>query len=364
MMANRVRQNITVQSLYELTSQLTSDEIIIPDHQREYCWNDKKQKEFIHTIMEGMPTQSIIMRRVGMIQSLEDGRQRLTTGQRFLNNEFKTTYQDSECFFNELPIPIQQSITNYQMAVITYSNATSEQVVSIFDRFQNGVPLSIGERFHSMTEISPIVSFAKKMLLSDQSPFFERVCAVFGNRSGNDPRRNNLTNAMGIIFGLAFGTEHITKDWKIVTEHNPSLGGSLLTCPFRPEQITDHLRQLLEIYEEVNRRCPDRKKTIKNAQWQVGITTGYIIHSLTKHDALPYDTVKERWVEFLVDSRRDKSIIKSILHGGSLRCIGWTYQRWEMGFLRVFDPEEAIRRVHEQGGQILEEEDDSSDQEE
>ena len=367
-MAGRVRFVITVTSLYDLVQQMEAGEVTIPAHQRDYCWSVKKQKEFIDTILEGTPTQGIIMRRVdrsGAFLSLEDGRQRLTTGQRYLNDEFSVTYQGVERTFSELPVAAQQAVRGYQLSVTTYSNATGEQMVRIFDRFQNGEPLSIGERYHSMTEISPIVAYTKRMLMSEESPLHQRVTAVFGNRSGVDKRRKNLTNAMALVFGLAFGAGCITKKWPQITEHHPDLGGSLLSRPFDEERTTENLSKLLEIYEEVERQCPARGKTIKNMQWAVGKVSGYIAHSITKHDAQPFAIVKRKWVTFLVAARQDPTQLVTVLHADDQKARFWDMERWEMGMLRVFDPAEAERRAAERavgrrGVASLDPEDDES----
>lgn len=372
-MAGRVRFTITVTSLYDLVQQMEAGEVTIPAHQRDYCWSVKKQKEFIDTILEGTPTQGIIMRRVdrsGAFLSLEDGRQRLTTGQRFLNDEFSVPYQGVERTFSTLPVAAQQAVRGYQLSVTTYSNATGEQMVRIFDRFQNGEPLSIGERFHSMTEISPIVAYTKNMLMSEESPLFARVTATFGNRSGVDKRRKNLTNAMAIVFGLAFGAGCITKKWPQITEHHPEAGGSLLSRPFDQNRVTETLEQVLEIYEEVERLCPARGKSIKNTQWAVGKITGYIIHSLTKPDAQPFALVKRKWVAFLVGARADPTQLVTVLHADDQAARFWDFNRWEMGMLRVFDPAEAQRRADERltrrrgAAMDPEEDDESSDSDE
>lgn len=345
-MENRIRFDITVSTLYDLVQRRETNEVIIPPHQREYCWNHKKRCEFINSVLEGIPTQGIILCNVdnSTLVSLEDGQQRITTAQDYMNDKFVVPYLGSNKMFSELPERVKQYIRSYQLSVTTYRNATKEQKIRIFDRFQNGEPLSVGERLHSMTEISPIVKYAKNVLMNDDdSCHSQRIIKVFGNRSGEDKRRKDLTNAMAIVFGVAFGSDYITKKWQVITENVPELGGCLLSRPFDQGKINTILVQILEIYEEVDRIYPMSGKAIKNSQWAVGRITGYIIYSLTKPESLPFPIVKKKWVEFLVGARQCSSTISSVLHCDDSKARYYEAERWKMGYLRVFDPEEAQR---------------------
>ena len=103
------------------------------------------------------------------------------------------------------------------------------------------------------------------------------------------------------------------------------------------------LENLLDIYTTADERFPLKGSNHKKAQWDVGKITAYIVHSLTKSDALPYQEIKEKWVDFIVDARRNKELINNVLHSGKKASRTWTIERWEMGVLRLFDPDEAER---------------------
>ena len=349
-MSSRVRYEIVTRTLADLIDELNENpsDITIPEHQREFCWSLAKQQRFIDTLIQGTPTQGIIMRREGRGKStvlfLEDGRQRLTTTQRFMNNEFTVPFKGQYVKFEELPEEERKAIERYQISVTTYWNATPDQTIEIFDRFQNGEPLTIGERYYSMKAICPIVKYTFDTLMTNESPLSQRVKEVFGDRTGADKGRKNLTNAMAMIFGLSFGSERITKKWSEISENKTTF---LTNNKFDAKKTTENLKKLLEIYEAADEVYPVSGKANLNKQWSVGTVTGYIIHSLMREDAPPFKELKKGWVKFLVEARKSPKKIDTVLHADEKSARSWNYERWNLGYLRVFDPEEAERLAEE-----------------
>lgn len=353
-MASRVRFENTSKTAFELVNMLQEEELRIPLHQREYCWPELRQQEFIDTILQGIPTQAIIMRRDGrgdeLPVSLEDGRQRLTTLQMFLRDEILTKDGTK---FSDLSSILQNQVRSYSFAVTTYWNATPEQIVNIFDRFQNGTPLTIGERLHSMSEISPIVKLTKKLLLTVGEGVHDRAVTTWGHRAGADRRRKNLLNALMIVAGIAFGPKAITKKWPEIQE------GRYLSRPISPEdeqRILKTLRDILNIYEVVDNQKPLRGSSIKNMQWAVGKITGYLIWSFHTY---PSETIRltNGWVEFLSQARDTPSLLQETLQKDTGPARFYTEKRFKMGYMRVFNPAEAERLAN---GVVEDPEDDDS----
>lgn len=357
-MASRVRFENTSKTAFELVNMLQEEELRIPLHQREYCWPPLRQQQFIHTILQGMPTQAIIMRRDGRGEelpvSLEDGRQRLTTLQMFLRDEILTKDGTK---FSELSSILQNQVRSYSFAVTTYWNATTEQIVNIFDRFQNGTPLTIGERLHSMSDISPIVKLAKKLLLTVGEGVHDRAVGSWGHRAGADRRRKNLLNAVMIVGGIAFGPQAITKKWLDIQEYL-----SRTISPEDEQRIVKTLRDILNIYEVVENQKPVRGSSIKNAQWAVGKITGYLIWSFY---TFPTETVRltNGWVEFLSRARDTPSLLQETLQKDTGAARFYTERRFRMGYLRVFNPAEAERLTNGAADDLEDDESYESDME-
>lgn len=338
-MTSRVRFSHSSMTAFELVQMLNSGQLRIPAHQRDFCWNDKRQQEFIDTILQNIPTQAIILRResrASETESLEDGRQRLTTLDRFLKDQIMT--KDGRKF-SQLTDDQKMDVRSYIFAVTTYHNATQEQVISIFDRYQNGIALTIGERIHSMSEISPLVVLAVKWFMNTAEPHFPRINRIFGNRIETDTRRKHLLNAVMFTGGLVFGTVAITKKWQDIQDQR------LLSRPISPAEERvgfTMLNHILDIYEAVDEEHPDRSAATKNKNWNIGHITGYIIHSFHAHPD-NVDQLWNDWVQFICQLREGSVDIHDTLHMDVGKARQFTPTRFKMGYLRVFDPDEAER---------------------
>lgn len=354
-MTSRVRFSHSSMTAYELVQMLNSGQLRIPPHQRNFCWPMRRQQEFIDTILQNIPTQAIIIRRESRssaIESLEDGRQRLTTVDEFMKD--KVTTKDGRKY-SELTDDQKMEFRSYIFAVTIYHNATPEQVIMIFDRYQNGIVLSIGERLHSMSEISPLIRIAKKWFLSSEEEHYPRIRRIFGNLvEKKDVRHQMLVNAVMIAGGILFGTRAITKKWQEIQDEQ------ILTPPISDASERAGfamLNDILETYEAV-----DDIETItskeKNKFWNVGHFTGYLIHSFHERSH-EIDELKDEWVE-CINQIRDASLdIKETLHKDLGAARQFTPHRFKMGYLRIFDPDEANRLASGSGGSDVSEESDA-----
>lgn len=335
---SRVRYNITSKTAYELINDLKTDRLIIPDHQRGYVWPEDRQRAFINSVFQGIPTQSIIQKQ-DSVMSLEDGQQRLTTLRRFMDDDLCvphiTEHTDK---FSEMKENEKNEIRMYQFAVITYCNASIAQTIHIFDHFQNGVALSNGERVHSMVAISPLASFVKRTLMTSGIGLHDRAATIWGVRDGEDKRRKNLFMATALCAGLAYGTDAITKKWHDFQQNE------YLSKELDEMKVLGLLEKIITIYERAGEGKPKCTKTILNTYWDVGKITGYIAYSLIE---FPSDELMDGWVKFLADARDYPHKLKSVLQKDNKKARTWNKKRWQLGYLRVFDPEEASRLAAE-----------------
>jgi hypothetical protein len=321
----------------DLLAELRTNELIVPPHQREFCWKLLKQQRFVDTVQKSMPTQAIIVRNeIGIKPSLEDGQQRLTTLRRYFADEFVDSGGKK---FSEHSAIEQYQMRRYTFALIRYKNASTEDAIEIFDRFQNGQPLSVGERVHSMSDISPFVKFVRETLLTVGSGLHDRAAAIWGPRAGMDKNRKNLLNAVALCAGCAFGTGAMTTKWEDIRRLK-----ILSRSDWAAPDIRSLLTELIHIYEQVEAKS-SALATVRKKQWDVGRFSGYLLHSL-KLEPRPAGLVP-KWVDFLVKARDDPDLIDEVLHIDQGKARFWTTNRWKMGYLRVFDPDEAERLVDE-----------------
>ena len=361
-MSARVRFTIYSKTAYELISMLSSEELIIPAHQRDYCWPPARAGAFIGSVLAGIPTQSIIMRKVDRAAeqlSLEDGSQRLRTLKKYMNDEI----MDLNGFkFSALTAAEQNDVRMYQFAVTLYWNETIQQRIDTFDNFQNGVALSVGERLHSMCEISPLVTFTKNLLLTPGSGLHDRAARIWGVRDGKDAKGNHLDkrrkwllNAVALVAGIAFGPDAITKKWPDFQNQTTRY----LSTPIDERAVREKVEALISIYEQVEIRRPMPGKTILNSQWDMAKFSAYIVYSFWEE--LDMDHLTRGWVDFLVGARNHPERLPAILHRDIKATRSWNKERWQMGYLRVFWPEDAERRAAASVGTRSSEEDEDDE---
>lgn len=383
---NRITKRSTNITLEALIQDLDEKRIIIPAHQREYCWDHPREDKFIQSILKGFPIPSILMseRLVDRTPVLEDGRQRLTAASRFRSNKFKVKWLGGELTYEELPVEDQMRFNNEAIMVQTFRNADDDDRIQIFDWHQNGAPLSTGERYHAQGE-SKLISFVKELLMTPGSGYHDRASAIWDVRGdplvvpegfvSKDKRRKWLLAATALVMGLLYGPKNATK------KYEPDRG--LITAEIsaaKKTAVKKDLERILEIYEAVDTRVPATKpKKWKNAHWDLGTYTGYILYTLSinarkihddKASKPPVDVakpifedddkgsykpnsmtdaewapIKNTWIEYMVSVRRTinanpmkklKTVLEEKIHKGISKARSWTNARWEDGYKRVF----------------------------
>jgi hypothetical protein len=305
-----------------LSSVITDESVRIPEHQRPEIWNKGRQQGLVNTIMQGRPMPPLIIRETinqgERMRWLEDGQQRYMSMKNFYDNKFpykNTLYKD----FSEND---RVKFLTYKIPILTYENATIEETIEMFDNFQNGVPLTPGQRFHARLD-TPLVKYARERLLTPDRHFYGRAAAVWGaHESKSDTKTKRiLMNAMAIAGGVAHGVDHITTSYDVL--------GPILNNPFDVKKADSIFDMLLKVYERVaDIYTSDEKKV----HWPVGELTGYILASLIIN---PTEETIEKWVNYISDSRQ-KANKYADLHTNMPAGRNWNAARWRQGYENIF----------------------------
>ena len=138
---------------------LTFDNII----QRNYVWNNTQQSMLIDSLIRDFPVSVIytiktnetvtVKNKKANIFDCLDGKQRCTTINRYLNNEFALTglepvvtangeYDLNGKYFKDLDKKYQDKIMEYGMTIYYFTEITDEEVVEMMSRLNGGKPLS------------------------------------------------------------------------------------------------------------------------------------------------------------------------------------------------------------------------------
>lgn len=327
--------DVRMMSVETLVTMYNNKRIIVPLHQRNYVWPPKVAGVFIDSLLRGLPCPSLLIYEEQLQSlSLEDGSQRLRTIDKYMKDEFGSSRDpgvEPEVKFSELSSDDKARLLHTRLPVIVYSNATNQERIEIFDRFQNGSPLKVGERLHSLS-YTTLVDFTIKTLLTPGQGYYDRATAIWGPRlvgdSAKDTRFESLINATAIIAGCAHGPDCISKKYN-------DLRPVLLT-PIDERETKRTLEMLFSIYEDTNLHMTMGGKRILNKQWPVGNFTGYIIASLKTYPE-EWSRLRIGWVNFLVKYRNNSKVLKTILQHNMSSARSWSSARWELGYNNVFN---------------------------
>lgn len=403
---NRISKQNTSFPLSQLIEEYQEKRIIVPPHQREFRWDLPRQQKFIESILKGYPIPSILMsnRRIDHFPTLEDGRQRITTASRYRADQFSVESLDGQQRkYSELSDIDRERFDNESVIVVTFSNASDNDRIQIFDWHQNGMPLTPGERYHAQ-HATPLIRFVKEQLMTPGIGYHDRAAAIWGIRGdpanppegfvSSDKSRKWLLSATALVLGLSFGPGNATK------KYEPEKGFMTADFPLsKQKDVKKDLERIFDIYEAVEARLTAiRPKPWLNAYWDFGNFTGYIIYSLSflsreihneaqeclslterlsfekgsyqpnslKDEPEEWERIKKGWVDYIVGVRRKlnenpnknmKTVLNECLHKGISGARSWTNQRWELGYFRVFDPS----RIVENNSAAEDDTDDSSE---
>jgi len=161
-------------------------DIYIPDYQREFVWDDKRQSKFIESIILGIPIPYIFFADVEGRYEIVDGSQRIRSLHSFLNNKLKL--QDLEklttldnFYFKDLSIIRQRRINKKSLKMIALSEKTDPEArFDLFERINTGSEelkkMEIRKGIHSGEFYDFIKECAKNEL-------FNKLCPLSAKRT-------------------------------------------------------------------------------------------------------------------------------------------------------------------------------------
>lgn len=135
------KQDLSIRSLKGMEED--GDLILNPHYQREYVYDDKRASKVIESILLNMPLGVVYIAEIDGESQVADGRQRLSSILKFVNNEMKlkglTIFEEfNGLYFDELPQECKKAINNYKLNVINIIECTYEQVYELYERLNCG----------------------------------------------------------------------------------------------------------------------------------------------------------------------------------------------------------------------------------
>lgn len=127
-----------------------TNEIYVPDYQREFVWDETRQSRLIESIILGLPIPLIFLAENAENDNrleIVDGSQRIRTLNAFINDELnlegleKLDYLN-DYKFSKLTVARQRKLKNTPLRMIVLSNKSTDEVRNeIFERINRGSDL-------------------------------------------------------------------------------------------------------------------------------------------------------------------------------------------------------------------------------
>ncbi len=163
---------------------------LCPPYQRNVVWSESKQSAFINSVMLGIIPNSVVFNKIESGWECIDGKQRITSLLKFKQNKIPVYLDGMSVFYNKICCQCQckckcrtltkaerRKFLDRSIPVAFYSDINYECQVDIFQRIQNGVVLSSGEKAASIFDD---VRIAKKFntLSTNSESCFQKFCKI------------------------------------------------------------------------------------------------------------------------------------------------------------------------------------------
>ena len=122
--------------------------VMDPDFQRDFIWDEEKQSKLIESVVMRIPLPVFYLAEDDQERLVVvDGLQRLTTFQRFVNNELQLRFKDRPDLngkkFEDLMPKLQNRVEDCNLILYVIDSRVPERArLDIFERVNGGVPLS------------------------------------------------------------------------------------------------------------------------------------------------------------------------------------------------------------------------------
>ncbi len=161
-----------------------TNELFIPDYQREMAWDDARQSKFIESVLLGLPIPYVFVADIPDEENearleIIDGTQRIRTLARFLNNELKLENLEklkklNDFRFSDLSLPRQRRFKRTTLRMIQLTEKADEDIRrDMFERINTGsVVLNEMEKRRGIQR-GPFLEFIDQM---SENPKFRILC--------------------------------------------------------------------------------------------------------------------------------------------------------------------------------------------
>jgi len=158
-------------SIQTLMGYCKSEQLIIPDVQRQFRWELSKRKYLMDSVLRGLDIPKLYFtEKDSEPDEVVDGHQRLISIFKFYENEFplgNITIDDygnlSNFYFKDLPKTLVTKFLETKLDITYLVNYTKPEMEELFLRLQQGVPLNPAEKRRGLLSLTLMVEHIKNI---------------------------------------------------------------------------------------------------------------------------------------------------------------------------------------------------------
>jgi len=260
----------------------------IAEINRGYVWKMELQRGLVENVLLGVPIPEFFLCTAGIL----DGGQRATTFHRFKNNQFSVKLNDQEMRFSDVqndPVLLRNWL-KHTISILTLHGETPEFRRKVFNDFNKGVGLSLGQILYSYSD-KPIVSLALSMINRNKGkefPLHAILRRVTGDKKwGNTKTLNELVDAYKILAGSLLGPKHFSTDKMLAIEAVVETTDRII------EDRMVNLANILHVFDEAD---PDNAIARK---FKGDVFTTFFGAAIYDYHSTSLSTFSAKWTRFV-----------------------------------------------------------------
>lgn len=203
-----------VETLVDRVNSKSQSIILNPPYQRDIVWEESNMGFFINSVLSGIVPSNIIFNMDDNGNKIcIDGKQRLTSLQRFKGNEIPAIFQmeekDEYVYYDKLPNKVDRKdqyayrlltqaeknkFNGMNLHIVTYENLSYSDQIDIFNRIQHGKTLSSGEKISAF--------FSNNDVMKAFNEFCDKKQTLLSKYIKNTKRKEYVPHIVLIMYSI------------------------------------------------------------------------------------------------------------------------------------------------------------------
>ena len=283
----------------------------IPEHQRYPQWKDEQRQRLVDTVFRDYPMSGVVVSShfddSGIYFDFEDGQTRMSILQDFYMDRYPYFLENGDAvLFSGLSRSSQRRFENYKIIIEELYDASAYHISEVFDRLQNGKPLSDKDLYWNRKTEFPYITKAMNLIKEEYW-----LSTYMNTEKGiTDKCRTRLPDVVTLIYAIInFGKIDTKKAfWKCYRAQVNELKNEVTASDeARIKRFLTYLNSIIsEVYSAMPARTCKPKENVKT--WgNLAKQTGMILFEWLKFEAEPesvHNKNKEKWVQIMLIDRK------------------------------------------------------------